>query len=109
MRENAAISAATSEEKISEEAILKSSRILGSPMFIQSDRLSRFLRAVDQAMGFGRISPTLPFIKKKAVEPLKANYSSNDEASRAIPEAQMNSRGSWPQPILVYDNRQQLA
>lgn len=42
-------------------------------------------RAVDRAMGLGRISPTLPFIKKKAVELLKANYSSNEEASRMIP------------------------
>jgi hypothetical protein len=42
-------------------------------------------RAVDRAMGLGLISPTLPFIKKKAVELLKANYSSNEEASRIIP------------------------
>jgi hypothetical protein len=44
-------------------------------------------RAVDRAMGLGLISPTLPFIKKKASELLKANYSSNEEASRVIPEA----------------------
>jgi hypothetical protein len=44
-------------------------------------------RAVDEAMGLGRISPTLPFIKKKAVELLKAGYSSNEEASRIIPAA----------------------
>jgi len=44
-------------------------------------------RAVDNAMGFGEISPTLPFIKKKAVELLKANYVSNEEASRIIPAA----------------------
>lgn len=44
-------------------------------------------RAVDRAMGLGRISPTLPFIKKKAVELLKASYSTNEEASRVIPEA----------------------
>lgn len=42
-------------------------------------------RAVDEAMGLGRISPTLPFIKKKAVELLKAQYSSNEEATRTIP------------------------
>jgi nitrate/TMAO reductase-like tetraheme cytochrome c subunit len=42
-------------------------------------------RAVDSAMGLGRISPTLPFIKKKAIELLKAKYSSNEEASRIIP------------------------
>jgi NapC/NirT cytochrome c family, N-terminal region len=44
-------------------------------------------RAVDQALGLGQISVTLPFIKKKAVELLKANYSSNEEASRSIPAA----------------------
>jgi len=44
-------------------------------------------RAVDNAMGLGEISPTLPFIKKKAVELLKTKYTSNDEASRTIPEA----------------------
>ncbi|HMK30527.1 MAG TPA: NapC/NirT family cytochrome c [Terriglobales bacterium] len=42
-------------------------------------------RAVDRAMGLGSISPTLPFIKKKAVELLKAKYSSNEEASKIIP------------------------
>jgi hypothetical protein len=42
-------------------------------------------RAVDRVMGLGRISPTLPFIKKKAIELLKAKYSSNEEASRVIP------------------------
>jgi NapC/NirT cytochrome c family, N-terminal region len=43
-------------------------------------------RAVDRAMGRGLISPTLPFIKKKAIELLTANYSSNEAASRMIPE-----------------------
>jgi len=42
-------------------------------------------RAVDETMGLGRISPTLPFIKKQAIELLKAKYSSNEEASRIIP------------------------
>jgi len=42
-------------------------------------------RAVDQAMGLGRISTTLPFIKRTAVELLKAKYSSNAEATRVIP------------------------
>ena len=44
-------------------------------------------RAVDRAMGLGLISPTLPFIKKKAIDLLKANYSSNEDASHTIPEA----------------------
>jgi uncharacterized protein YneF (UPF0154 family) len=43
-------------------------------------------RAVDQAMGTGRISPSLPYIKKQAIELLKANYASNEEAGRLIPE-----------------------
>jgi hypothetical protein len=50
MSENSAMSAVTSEEKISEEAIREElSRILESPMFIQSDRLSRFLRFTVEA------------------------------------------------------------
>ena len=45
MRENLVTSESTSGEKISEEAIREAlSRILESAMFIQSDRLSRFLR-----------------------------------------------------------------
>jgi hypothetical protein len=44
-------------------------------------------RAVDEAMGLGRISSTLPFIKKEAVQLLKANYQTNEEASRVIPSA----------------------
>jgi nitrate/TMAO reductase-like tetraheme cytochrome c subunit len=42
-------------------------------------------RAMDNALGLGQISATLPFIKKKAVELLKARYASNAEAARAIP------------------------
>jgi hypothetical protein len=45
MKENLVISESKSGEKISEEAIRETlSRILESAMFIQSDRLSRFLR-----------------------------------------------------------------
>ena len=45
MRESLVIDEAVDEERISEEAIRKElSRILESSMFIQSDRLSRFLR-----------------------------------------------------------------
>jgi hypothetical protein len=43
-------------------------------------------RAVDFAMAGGAI-PSLPFIKKKGVELLKAIYSSNEEASSKIPAA----------------------
>jgi len=42
-------------------------------------------RAVDGAMGLGHISPTLPYIKKKAMELLKVTYASNEEAVRTIP------------------------
>jgi len=42
-------------------------------------------RAVDQAMGLGRISPTLPFVKKKAIELLKINYATNEDAASDIP------------------------
>jgi hypothetical protein len=41
--------------------------------------------AVDRALALGRISSTPPFFKKKAVEFLKANYTSNKEALRIIP------------------------
>jgi hypothetical protein len=43
--------------------------------------------AVDRAMGRGRISPDLPFVKKTAVELLKAPYASQDEAAQKIPAA----------------------
>jgi hypothetical protein len=42
-------------------------------------------RALDEAMGLGRISSTLPYVKKKAMELLKTNYASSDEAARTIP------------------------
>jgi hypothetical protein len=41
-------------------------------------------------LGLGQISPTLPFVRKKAVELLKANYESNEEASRRIPDELAN-------------------
>jgi formate-dependent nitrite reductase cytochrome c552 subunit len=43
--------------------------------------------AVDQAMNEGRISPDLPFIKKKAVEALKANYPDRSTGAAAIASA----------------------
>lgn len=46
--------------------------------------------AVDRAMASGQISATLPFVKKTAVELLKATYSSDDEAGQKIP-AGLNS------------------
>ena len=44
-------------------------------------------RAVDQAIAEGRISASLPFIKKIGVELLKANYSSQEEAAQKIQAA----------------------
>ncbi len=40
--------------------------------------------AVDKEMSLGRISPELPYIKKKAVEVLKVNYSARDVARQQI-------------------------
>ena len=40
-------------------------------------------RALDRAMNAGLISPALPFAKKKALEILKVNYASRDEAAAA--------------------------
>jgi hypothetical protein len=42
--------------------------------------------AVDKQMSIGRISPELPFIRKKAVEVLKVNYSARDVAEGSIKE-----------------------
>ncbi|MBI1799416.1 MAG: NapC/NirT family cytochrome c, partial [Candidatus Eisenbacteria bacterium] len=44
-------------------------------------------RGVDKAMNAGLISGSLPFAKKKAVEILKQNYSSREEAAQKIPAA----------------------
>jgi hypothetical protein len=44
-------------------------------------------RAVNRAMALGRISVSLPFIRKKAVEVLRAGYASSEEAERKIPAA----------------------
>lgn len=42
--------------------------------------------AVDQRMSRGLVSPELPFIRKKAVELLKANYPDRDTAQKQITE-----------------------
>lgn len=44
-------------------------------------------RAVNEALASGAISPSLPFVKKRAVELLKKTYTSQEEAARAIPAA----------------------
>ena len=43
--------------------------------------------AVDKALAGGRLPSSLPFIKKKSVEILKASYASSEEAARKIPAA----------------------
>ena len=40
--------------------------------------------AVDKQMSLGHISPALPYIKKKAVEVLKVNYTTRDVAQQSI-------------------------
>jgi NapC/NirT cytochrome c family, N-terminal region len=40
--------------------------------------------AVDKQMSIGRISPDLPYIRKKAVEVLKVNYSTREMAEQSI-------------------------
>jgi hypothetical protein len=44
-------------------------------------------RAVDRALFLGRMSASLPFLKKTAVEILKADYASSEAAATAIPAA----------------------
>ena len=44
-------------------------------------------RGLDNAMNAGLISASLPFAKKKALEILKANYASREDAGRSIPLA----------------------
>jgi nitrate/TMAO reductase-like tetraheme cytochrome c subunit len=44
-------------------------------------------RALNREMQFGGIPVTLPFIKKKSTEVLKAEYTTTEEAARKIPEA----------------------
>jgi len=44
-------------------------------------------RGMDSALALGELSSTLPFIKKKGVELLKANYSSQKEAEEKLPIA----------------------
>jgi hypothetical protein len=44
-------------------------------------------RGVDRAMNAGEIAASLPFAKKKALEIIKANYGTRDEAARRIPAA----------------------
>ena len=44
-------------------------------------------RAMDKALGLGDIPVTLPYIRKKSVELLKANYATSTEAAAKLPTA----------------------
>jgi nitrate/TMAO reductase-like tetraheme cytochrome c subunit len=44
-------------------------------------------RAVNEALASGALPSTLPFIKKKSVEILKAEYATSEEAAKKIPAA----------------------
>ena len=55
-------------------------------------------RAVDRAIGEGRISPELPFVKKKAVELLRKEYADRGAAERQIAEGLVEFyRTSYPE------------
>jgi hypothetical protein len=54
-------------------------------------------RATDEAMALGRISPDLPFVKKKAVELLRTEYPDQTTAGRRIAEGLAEFyRASYP-------------
>jgi nitrate/TMAO reductase-like tetraheme cytochrome c subunit len=60
-------------------------------------------RALDRAMSFGDVSPTLPFAKKQGLEILKQTYATGQDAAAKIPAAFENYyRQSYPQ---VYAER----
>jgi hypothetical protein len=71
--------------------------------------------AVDKQMATGQISPELPYIKKKAVELLKANYSDRDVAQqRIIGDLNDFYKASYPeiyrtQRTLVQQSAEQVA
>ena len=56
-------------------------------------------QAVDRAIMLGRISASLPFVKKKAMEILKASYASSAAAATEIPAALTAAYGSEPPEI----------
>jgi cytochrome c2 len=61
---------------------------------------------VDKQMSLGHISPDLPFIKKKAVEVLKVNYTTRDVGKQRIAE-ELNTfyRTNYP---AIYQTRRRL-
>ncbi|MGB7438463.1 MAG: NapC/NirT family cytochrome c [Candidatus Acidiferrum sp.] len=71
--------------------------------------------AVDEQMSVGRISPALPFVKKKAIELLKADYPTRDAAKqRILSEIASFYQTSYPaiykaQPAVVQQSGQEIA
>jgi len=62
-------------------------------------------RGMDNALALGELSITLPFVKKKGLELLKANYSSQKEAAEKLPMALADFyKQSYPD---VYSKRSQ--
>ena len=62
--------------------------------------------AVDKQMSIGRISPELPYIRKKAVEVLKVNYPSREIAQQSIRDEINNFyRSNYAQ---IYQTRRSL-
>jgi nitrate/TMAO reductase-like tetraheme cytochrome c subunit len=62
-------------------------------------------RAMDRALAFGDIPATLPFIKKEAVQLLKANYSTTTDATERLPAALVSFyQQTYPD---VYSKRQE--
>jgi hypothetical protein len=60
-------------------------------------------RAVNRAIALGQIPVSLPFIKKRAVEVLKTEYATSEDAAKQIPEA-IRSYYRQEQPA-VYQSR----
>jgi len=57
-------------------------------------------RALDEALAAGEIPTTLPYIKRKGIEVLRASYSSQQEAEQKIPESLQNFyRQSYPDRV----------
>jgi len=64
--------------------------------------------AMDKAMAAGLLPTTLPFLKKKGVELLKAGYPSNEEAERRIP-AELLAYYRQAQPKLASEREADIA
>jgi hypothetical protein len=82
MRENVVTSESTSGENVSEEEAIREalSRILESAVFIQSDRLSRFLRFTIEATLAGEADMLKEYLIGTEVYDRKSPYHSNTDS-----------------------------